>query len=117
MQDWFRKWASVRLEVNVAPGRHTTEAIWRSLVRQSSHFVEWSWDFQKAFDHVDRRALWRAAKAQGDPLDLLAVSSVSYGRGRNFTLNTEVSRRTLHTVASRLARRMRRTSSQCTLWG
>ena len=33
VQDWFKSWAAVRPEVNMAPGRHTTDAIWRCLVR------------------------------------------------------------------------------------
>ena len=82
----------------MAPGRHTTDAIWRSLVRQDlggehTHFVEWNWDFLKAFDHIDRQVLWNTAAAQGYPMDLLATSLVSYGWGRNFVLNTEASRR------------------------
>ena len=34
VQEWFAKWAAVKPEVNVAPGRHTTDAILRSVVRQ-----------------------------------------------------------------------------------
>ncbi len=60
-----------------------------------SRFILWNgnWDLQKAFDHVDRQVLWKMVEAQGFPMDLLATSLVSYGWGRNFVLNTEVSRR------------------------
>ena len=57
VQEWFATWASTRPEVNMAPGRHTTDAIWRSVVRQEisepgTMHVEWNWDLQKAFDFV-----------------------------------------------------------------
>ncbi len=62
----------------MAPGRQTTDATWRSLVRQERggeqvHSVEWNWDCQKAFDNVDRQVLWNKAEAQGHPMDLLAT--------------------------------------------
>ena len=101
VQEWFRPWAADRPEVNMAPGRHTTDAIWRAMVRQDlamesegsrrSHFVEWNWDFQKAFDHVDRTKLWARAAKVGYPLSILATSLCSYGWGRRFVLNREVS--------------------------
>ncbi len=50
MQDWFRGWSAVRPKVNVKdPGGPET------------HFLAWNWDFQKAFDHVDRGRLWKEA--------------------------------------------------------
>ena len=81
----------------MAPGRHTTDAIWRSMVRQDigagkRRYVEVNWDFQRAFDHVDRGRLWKAAESEGYPMSLLAASLVSYGWERRFALNTEVSR-------------------------
>ena len=51
-----------------------------------------TWDFQKAFDHVDRRILWDKAKDAGYPMCALATSLVSYGWGRRFILNKEVSK-------------------------
>ena len=79
VQEWFAKWAAVRPEVNMAPGRHTTDAIWRSVVRQEmcdegTMHLEWNWDLQKAFDHVDRRILWDKAKDAGYPMCALATS-------------------------------------------
>ena len=60
VQEWFATWASTRPEVNMAPGRHTTDAICRSVVRQEisepgTMHVEWNWDLQKAFDFVNRK--------------------------------------------------------------
>jgi hypothetical protein len=96
VQEWFKTWAIERPEVNMAPGRHTTVAIWRALVRQETAkegmlHVEWNWDLQKAFDHVDRKILWRKAEEAGYPMGLLATSLVSYGWSRRFILNREVS--------------------------
>ncbi len=59
VQEEFAGWSTARPEVNMAPERHTIDAIWRSLVRQEvaeegTLHVEWNWDLQKAFDHVDR---------------------------------------------------------------
>ena len=97
VQEWFATWASTRLEVNMAPGRHTTDAIWRSVVRQEisepgTMHVEWNWDLQKAFDYVNRIILWEKAKAAGYPMGSLATALVSYGWGRRFILNREVSK-------------------------
>ncbi len=96
VRDWFAEWSRARPEINRAPGRHTTDAIWRTMVRQSlgedKAFLEWTWDLQKAFDHVDRGLLWQAAGRHGYPKSVLATSLVSYGWGRRFLLTTEVSR-------------------------
>ncbi len=71
--DWFRGGSAVRPEVSLALGRHSTDAVWRSLDGQDlggplTYFVEYNWEFQKAFDHVDRGLLWKAAVEQGYPL-------------------------------------------------
>ncbi len=34
VQEVFNRWAPERPEVHVAPGRHTTDAVWKPLVRQ-----------------------------------------------------------------------------------
>jgi hypothetical protein len=54
--------------------------------------VEWNWDLQKAFDFVKREILWGKAKAAGYPMNSLATALVSYGWGRRFILNREVSK-------------------------
>ena len=97
VQQWFASWAATRPEVNMAPGRHTTDAIWRSVVRQETSdsgtlHVEWNWDLQKAFDYVKRDILWSKARAAGYPMKSLATALVSYGWGRRFILNREVSK-------------------------
>ena len=81
----------------MAPGRHTTDAIWRAMVKQhvadaSAKFLEWSWDLQKAFDHVSRDILWETGVRYDYPLDILATSLTSYGWDRRFILNSEVSK-------------------------
>jgi hypothetical protein len=81
----------------MAPGRHTTDAIWRSVVRQEvsdsgTMHVEWNWDLQKAFDYVNGDILWSKARAAGYPMKSLATALVSYGWGRRFILNREVSK-------------------------
>jgi hypothetical protein len=64
VQEWFGAFVKARPELNMAPGRHITDAIWRSLVWQfltvtsvGGSLAEWKWDLQKAFDHVDRGKL------------------------------------------------------------
>ena len=96
VQRWFKEWTATRPEINMAPGRHTTDAIWRSMVRQdlgtgAKKFVEVNWDFQKAFDFVDRRRLWDSAARHGYPMGILAASLNSYGWSRRVLLNSEVS--------------------------
>ncbi len=96
VQDWFAERARARPEVNMAPGRHTTDAMWRSVVRQEipdtgAHNVEWNWDLQKATDHVDWSTLWTKVHDAGYPMCALASSLVSYGWGRRFTVDREVS--------------------------
>jgi hypothetical protein len=53
--------------------------------------VEWNWVLQKAFDFVNRKILWGKARAAGYPMNSLATALVSYGWGRRFMLNREVS--------------------------
>ena len=53
--------------------------------------VEWNWDLQKAFDHVDRKILWSKAREADYPMGILATSLNSYGWSRRFILNREVS--------------------------
>ncbi len=67
----------------MAPGRHTIDAISRSVVRQEiaeegTSNSEWNWDLQKAFDHVDRSISWSKAKEADSPTSALATSLVSY---------------------------------------
>ena len=69
VQRWFTEWAAARPEVNMAPGRHTTDAIWRSMVRQdlgvgSKNFIEINGDFQKAFDFVGRGVVGQCKEAR-----------------------------------------------------
>ncbi len=54
--------------------------------------MEWNWDLQKAFDHVDRQTLWSKAFEAGYTMCALASSLVSYGWRRRFILNREVLR-------------------------
>ncbi len=79
----------------MAPRRHTTDAIRRSVVRQEvadtgGCNVEWSWDFQKAFDRVDRAISWPKARDAEYPMSAMASSIVPYGWGRMFALSREV---------------------------
>ena len=81
----------------MAPGRHTTDAIWRVMVKQqladiSAKFLAWNWDLQKAFDCISSYNLWGTGVRYGYPLDILATSLTSYGWDRRFILNSEVSR-------------------------
>ena len=34
VREWYNEWPRSRPELNMAPGRHTTDAIWRAMVKQ-----------------------------------------------------------------------------------
>ncbi len=82
----FNHWADLRPEVVMAPGRHTTHAIWRSMLWQfictsTDHFFQWNLDLWEASDHVGRMKLRKEGERQGYPLNALATSLASNGRG------------------------------------
>ncbi len=96
IREWFVAFCKKWPEVNMAPGRHTTDAVWREQMRRCLHHgqtksAEINWDLSKAFDHVGRAKLFQIAVQRGYPAGVLANSLVSYGWQRKFILDTEVS--------------------------
>ena len=80
----------------MAPGRDTTDAIWRAMARRdmqrdTNKTIEWNWDRQKAIDHVDHDKLWEQARGAGYPMAFLATSLAPFCWHRRFVRNAEVS--------------------------